>query len=386
MSQIFAHIRPKEALKHGAFFLLTLLVTTCAGAEWMYGRMFPNLLFQMENALGWEEFLAGFAYSLSFLAFLTCHEFGHYFTARFYKLDVSLPFYIPVWLGFLGVYGTLGTMGAVIRIRSAIYSRKVYFDVGISGPLAGFVVALGVLSWGFTHLPPPEHIFTIHPEYAAFGLDYAAHVYEENAAESLQMGSNLLFEFFKHYIAPEDAHIPNSFEIMHYPFLLAGYLGLFFTALNLIPIGQLDGGHILYGLVGERWHERLSLSFFVAFVSYSGFGLISPDMTLEDLLMYAPIYLAFLIFLFWKYFEHQKNAILLGMAIFTGQFVVAWCFPAWEGYPGWLLFALLLSRVVGIRHPYVPDQRPLNTTRKVLGWVSLLIFILCFSPKPFIIG
>src|SRR5690606_8619198 len=110
--------------------------------------------------------------------------------------DVSLPYYIPLWFG---ITSTIGTMGAFIRIRSRIFSRQQFFDIGIAGPLAGFVVAIPLLWYGFTYLPDPDYIFTIHPEYQQFGQDYARYVYQGEGNFSL--GKNLLFLFFERYVA-----------------------------------------------------------------------------------------------------------------------------------------------------------------------------------------
>ncbi|HEX8529655.1 MAG TPA: site-2 protease family protein, partial [Cytophagales bacterium] len=306
----------KKYLLHLLLFAITLVSTTLAGAEWMTGRWF---LVPTEGPggglLGWPDFRRGLLFSVPFLAILTVHEFGHYFTAQWHKLKVTLPYYLPLWLGWLGG-PSIGTLGAFIRINSPLRSRTQIFDVGVSGPLAGFVLALGVLWYGFTHLPPREYLFNIHPDYAQYGADYEEHVYtyehfrrqdslrevdrvrRDRAAGRIKpdsvvlykpipreyydyarsfnvsLGTNLLFELFARYVAPDPALVPNRHEIMHYPLLLAGFLALFFTGLNLIPIGQLDGGHILYGLIGERWHYVVSPVLFVAFVFYAGLGVV----------------------------------------------------------------------------------------------------------------
>src|SRR5690606_33485743 len=245
-------------------FIITLITTTLAGAEWMFG----NLFVLVENKLGWDEFLQGFHFSIPFLGVLTIHEFGHYFTARKHQVRVSLPYYIPLWFG---ISPSIGTMGAFIRIKDAVYSRIKFFDIGVSGPLAGFIAALGVLWYGFTHLPPPEHIFTIHPEYARYGLDYQKFVYQ-NQEGGLALGDTILFWWFKTYVA-DPARLPNAYEIIHYPYLFAGYMALFFTSLDLIPIGQLDGGHILSGLIGKTRFNLVAPVLFVLFAFYAGLGL-----------------------------------------------------------------------------------------------------------------
>ena len=166
-----------------------------------------------------------------------------------HRIKTTLPFYIPLPpLPFF-----LGTLGALIRIKDSVRSKQQHFDIGIAGPLAGFIAALGILWYGFSHLPPPEYIFQFHPEYEQYGLDYAQFVYRpelmaEGTADVI-VGKNLLFLFFEKFVG-DPARIPNVHEIMHYPLLFAGFLSLVFTSVNLLPIGQLDGGHVLYGLIG----------------------------------------------------------------------------------------------------------------------------------------
>lgn len=368
---------------HIFLFLLTLLTTTIAGAEWLYGR--PVFAYAPNDHLiqwmDWQHAKGGLLFSLPFLFVLTCHEFGHYFTARYYKIRVTLPYYIPIWLGFTS---TIGTMGAFIRIKDRIFSKKEFFDVGIAGPLAGFVVALPLLYYGFTHLPEPEYIFQIHPEYEQFGLNYPQYVYQ-NTLGSFSLGENLLFLFFENFVA--DPHLlPNQYEIIHYPLLFAGYLSLFFTALNLLPIGQLDGGHILYGLIGYRNFNRFSPVLFFLFILYAGLGILSPGIPLDTAQWLYPVYAFYLLLVFQRIVPHIKYAFMLAGLIMVLQFGLAYLFPDLNGYHGWLLFGLILSRFLGIFHPPAPDERPLSTGRKVLGCIALVVFILCFSPTPFVIG
>ncbi|KAA5548744.1 site-2 protease family protein [Adhaeribacter rhizoryzae] len=367
---------------HIFLFLLTLFTTTIAGAEWLYGRPIYGYAPDSELVqwMDWQHAKGGLLFSLPFLFVLTCHEFGHYFTARYYKIRVTLPYYIPMWLGFTS---TIGTMGAFIRIKDRIFSKKEFFDVGIAGPLAGFVVALPLLYYGFTHLPEPEYIFQIHPAYEQYGLNYPQYVYK-NTLGTITLGDNLLFLFFENYVA--DARLlPNKYELIHYPLLFAGYLSLFFTALNLLPIGQLDGGHILYGLIGYRNFNRLSPVLFFVFILYAGLGILSPDTPMETAQWAYPTYAIYLFLVFQRTVPHIKYAFMLIAVTMAIQFGLAWLFPDLNGYPGWLLFGLILSRFLGIFHPPAPDERPLSTGRKVLGCVALLVFILCFSPTPLVI-
>ncbi len=375
---------------HLGLFLLTLIGTTFAGAEWSEGSIVG-----MEG-YGWSNFTAGFGFSIPFLSFLTCHEFGHYFTARRYNIKTTLPYYIPFWLGFFPLLGgyffpSIGTFGAVIRIKEQIKTRWHYFDVGIAGPLAGFVVAIGVLTFAFTHLPPPEHIFTIHPEYEQYGLDYADYAYSEPRDQpgiAFVMGTNLIMEFYKHVIAEDPSLVPNTFELVHYPWLFAGFLALLFTALNLLPIGQLDGGHIIYGLFGPKWHKILSVTFMLMLVFYAGLGLITPE-HLNGMISFrpdkwyqAPLYFWFLNIVFFRIFPQWQQRLMWCLGILALQLSLLLTFPGIEGYPGWLLFAFLLGRIMGAGHPIPLQDEPLDFNRKLLGWLAILIFILCFSPAP----
>ncbi|MCC9166882.1 site-2 protease family protein [Pontibacter harenae] len=416
---------------HLLLFCITLVTTTIAGAEWQLGKLFflSTEGFDGTGTLTWAQAVAGLYFSVPFLGVLTVHEFGHYFTAKHYRTHVTLPYYIPLWFG---ITSSIGTMGAFIRIKSQIISRKQFFDIGVAGPLAGFVVALPLLWYGFTHLPDPAYIFTIHPEYKQFGLDYAQHVYN-NDFGNFALGKNLLFLLFERFVA-DPAFMPNRYEIMHYPFLFAGYLSLFFTALNLLPIGQLDGGHVLYGLIGNTRFNRLSPIFFICFILYAGLGVISPYTvpvwSVELLIVFAPFtywafwkllkstrlgflvamimlllqysfattfpdyegyiwmwsfYLLYLVFVLETAVPKPLYALYLALLVVGVQLAISLAFPDADGYSGWLVFGLLLSRIMGIYHPSCPDERPLTPTQKALGVLAFAIFILCFTPSPFII-
>lgn len=364
---------PKEYLRHILLFLLTLLTTTLAGAEWVYGK---SVIGQNESALTWEYFWKSTAFSIPFIGILLVHELGHLLTGIYHKVKSTLPYFIPVWLGFIGI-PSIGTFGAVIRIKGFINSRKKFFDIGIAGPLAGFILALGVLVYGFTHLPPGEYIYEIHPEYA--DPDFKG--YGEDVLE-FSLGNNLLFSFLGESFGDPE-RLPNMKEVIHYPFLFAGYLALFFTALNLLPIGQLDGGHVIFGLFPKN-HYQISLAAFTLFLGYAGMGMISPFMPLEDLLLRIPLYVGFLYICFTRTDLTAKTKITLALTLAATQYAVAYLRPDWEGYQGWLLFAFFIGRLAGVKHPEVSGFKPLSTGRKILGWIAILIFVICFSPRPFI--
>jgi membrane-associated protease RseP (regulator of RpoE activity) len=368
-------------------FLITIITTTLAGAEWVWGRY----LFYGEERMTWADFQFAFQFSIPFLLILTCHEFGHYFTARYHRIQVSLPYYFPFWLGLFGI-PSIGTMGAFIHIREAIMSRKHYFDVGVSGPIAGFVIALGVLWYGFSNLPEKEWIYQVHPEYEAYGLDNLDRYFEDNPQTlSIRLGDNLLMDWFARNVA-DPTRMPDPGEIIHYPWLLAGFLSLFFTALNLLPIGQLDGGHIIFGMFGQKWHQRISSALFTAFVFYAGLGWVTMDMLTDtsrlgvaSFFMLVVIYIMLVYLSAYSLIPDKRNRLLFAAVLFTVQFLLSSFFKI-EGYSGWLLFSILLGRVIGIRHPPVIDNTPLSTGRMILGTLAIIIFILCFTPTPLVIN
>jgi len=380
-------MQTRKYLIHSVLFLITLLTTTAAGAEWMFGRFF--IPFPGTTTMGWQEFVAGFNFSIPFLTVLTVHEFGHYFVARANKVRVTLPYYIPFWFG-LGQ--SIGTMGAFIRIKEYISSRQKYFDIGVAGPLAGFAVALVLLWYGFTHLPPVDYIFTIHPEYKKYGLRYGEFVtlnLNKGNVSALALGDNLLFWFFKTYVADQSL-LPHPYEMVHYPYLLAGYLSLFFTSLNLIPIGQLDGGHVLYAMIGRKRFNALAPVLFVGFVFYAGLGFFKvadfatgDDAVFQDQLMKLVLYVGALFLAFSRINDRPITSLLIALSVVVAQFAVSFMFPTVEGYIGFMVFAVVLGRFLGVYHPETEENEPLSTGRKLLGWLAVIVFILSFSPKPF---
>ncbi|HEX8659164.1 MAG TPA: site-2 protease family protein [Hymenobacter sp.] len=361
---------------HLALFLITLVTTTLAGIQLTRGGIgfLPLDVFQLRGAELRAEVQRGLWFALPFLGVLTVHEFGHYFTARYNRVRSSLPYYIPFPLG-------LGTFGAIIRIKQRIFSRREFFDIGLAGPLAGFLVSVPLLIYGFTHLPPLDYLFRIHPEYAQYGADYARYVYPPGA-QGLTLAKSLLYSGLESVFA-DPALLPHPNELLHYPVLLAGALSLFFTALNLLPLGQLDGGHILYGLLGRRRFNQLALGLFVAFIFYAGLGVLSLQSGWQAWLYGGPVYALYLGLIFWRVLPTPRQGLLLAAGIWAAQLACTVAIPTVMGNPGWLIFGLLLGRFTGIYHPPAPDERPLSPTRKVLGWVMVAIFVLCFTPSPF---
>lgn len=394
------HRETKRILFQIALFIITFITTTLAGTEWVYGTSVfagdPEGNIHFNTAYSWTDFVRGMEFSIPLLLILTVHEFGHYFMAMYHKVKASLPYYIPI--PPIPLPFSLGTMGAVIRLRSRPQSNLQHFDIGLAGPLAGFIVALAIMFYAFQTLPPAEYVYQFHPEYEKYGVNYSDHVYgpeyisemkrKAGVSDSVKIinptiGSNLLFWMFEKTV--NDKHrIPNKHEFMHYPVLLAVYIALLITCLNLLPIGQLDGGHVIYGLFGFKTHKVIATVFFIALVFYSGLGLqyIRPTLPQNELLYGVAGYLLFLFLTFKGLGLPVKDTIMYALLMFAAQFVILYLFPKVEGYEGWSLFAFILGRFIGIHHPPSEIEQPLDTGRVILGWITLLVFILCFSPAP----
>lgn len=368
----------KKISVHLLLFIATLFTTIHAGEEWTHGKSI------WMGDYTWDDFWQGLHFAIPFLLILTVHEFGHYFTAIYHKVKTTLPYYIP----FPPVPLSIGTMGAVIRIKERVKTTYQHFDIGIAGPLAGFVLAIGVIWYGFENLPPKDYIFDIHPEYEVYGENYEEFAYTSeqfDSIPSIKLGQNLTFLFFENYVA-DASRVPDHREMIHYPYLFAGFLALFFTALNLLPVGQLDGGHVLYGLFGRRRHAKIARVIFLLFLFYAGIGYITPFDKTEDLLLYAPLYILFLYFTLSRMYRSVQQNLMVAMIIFVGQFLLVYIFPAVQGYAGWLLFAFIVGRLIGIYHPGALIEQKLDTKRRILGWIALIIFIISFSPAPLMLS
>lgn len=318
-------------------FLLTFFTTTVAGVQWVGKNPFEltNLSY-------------GLPYSVAILFVLGVHEFGHYFAARYHRVEATLPYFIPFpptpfFLNF-------GTLGALIRTKSVVPSRKAMFDIGVAGPLAGFVACIIVLVLGFLTLPGRDYILAVHPHY-----DFLTNSTNEAQGLPLEFGSTILYSFLSSvFTDPTTQFVPPMSEIYHYPLLCVGWFGLFVTAMNLIPIGQFDGGHIVYTLFGER--HRFIARFFFVFLLVLG----------------LPSVLDGLIRGISSYFVTQP----LNQVIPFAQY-------SWSG---WFLWALISFYMVKLYHPPVPDESPLDQKRITVGWLALAVFVLCFSFSPFTIS
>lgn len=377
---------------HIALFLLTLATTTLAGAD-MAGRF---LLY--EAADRWLAFgafrisvdylLDGARFGGSLLLFLTVHEFGHYFAARRHRVRTSLPYYIPF------PFNGIGTFGAVIRIRQQIPSLRTLFDIGAAGPLAGFVVALGLTVYGLATLEPPTYLLDVPghealKEWIGRTGTFPPTMLREPGMEggfTLVLGQTPLFWL----LSQGFDHVPPMWELYHYPVLFAGWLGLFFTALNLLPVGQLDGGHILYALLGSRRHRTVARAFVLVLLLSGAIGFAGEMETLvgTDFRFVAFAWLglsALLYFYLWRILE--LDVLRTGWATVALVAIVASALLGGEpvarfGYSGWLVWSLLIVFLVRVEHPPVLYQEPLTPGRRWAAYASMVIFVLCFSLRP----
>ena len=344
---------------------------------------------------GWLAVLAdpaflqdGLMYAVPFLLFLTVHEFGHYTAARLVKTRVSLPYYIPIPLP-----GTLGTFGAVIRIKEPLRRTRQLFDIGAAGPLAGFVVAVGVLVVGVLTLPPAEYLLSVsgHADsarYLAETGDFPPFDPRLVARGSMAMvlGDTPLF----HLIGSLGwVRVPGN-EVVHYPLLLAGWLGLFFTALNLLPVGQLDGGHVVYSLFGPAVHRVVARVTTLLLLFSGAVGLARdlgspPGFVVAPWTLWAALALVLSLALA-RLFDGEWR--LVGIATAVGTALVAVVvlglpgLAARVGWTGWLFWTAMILFVIRVDHPPVRHREPLTPGRKALGWLCIVIFALCFSIQP----
>jgi len=378
---------------HLLLFGLTLASTVYAGAVWVNRVLFyeaqgetVSLLF---TSVPEAWLLDGLRYSIPLLGFLTVHEFGHYFAARYHRVNTSLPYYIP----FLPQFNPIGTFGAVISIRQAIPSTRKLFDIGVAGPLAGFAVALGALFYGFATLPPPEYLLDLQghemlkEHIRQHGTFPSTPPEPSQGAMVIVVGQTPLFWLLSQFFA----NVPPMYEIYHYPVLFAGWLGLFFTALNLLPVGQLDGGHVLYALLGNTWHRRFALVFVFLLLLSGGMGFIEGVRpALYEMgslwgpaswLILAGIYYGYLYRIF-SGAHRTMIAALFGLLAGVGLATFVWPSLLQFGYTGWLVFALLIVFFVRVKHPPVMQDQELTPRRRVLGYLAIAIFLLCFSIRP----
>jgi membrane-associated protease RseP (regulator of RpoE activity) len=366
--------------KHFLLFAATFICVTFVGIFWVGHSANAETY--------WEMWPQGALFAVLLLAFLATHEFGHYFAAVYHNVKVSLPYFIPIPIG-------VGTMGAVIKIEERIKNTKKLFDIGISGPIAGFIVSLIILIYGFSTLPDPTFIenFEGHDEVIAhiqetgtFPDDPPAPSSEE--AATILMGNTILYSA----LASLFDNVPPMYEMYHYPFLFAGWLGLFFTALNLTPVGQLDGGHILYSLIGYENHKKVARFSFGFITALGGVEAIPflyvtisewfPEYGHSAILIWALILLFLLRKAFYR--DHAWIAPIWGISLIASlAYLYFWVGGFTQsGSLIWAVWSFFLVYFVKIEHPPVIYEETLSPGRRALGWISLAVFLLCISPTP----
>lgn len=368
-----------EIVKHTALFVVTFACVTFTGIIFVGQSAGAEGLLDM-----WPQ---GALFAVLLLGFLATHEFGHYFAAVYHKVRVTLPYFIPLPVG-------IGTMGAVIRIKEQIQSTKKLFDIGISGPIAGFIVSLVILLYGFATLPDPSFIENFvgheavidHIEQTGSFPDEAPEMPE--GAGSIIIGNTLLYSFLASFFD----NVPPMYEMYHYPFLFAGWLGLFFTALNLMPIGQLDGGHILYSLIGFEKHQQVARICFGGLTLFAGIEAIPflyiqfeewlPGFEFSSTIIWAGI----LFFLMRKAF-HRSHIWIAPLWALSLMGSVGYLYFIGDGLEDsgsliWVVWCFFLVYFVKVEHPPVIYEQHLSPRRRLLGWISMIVFILCISPSP----
>lgn len=279
---------------HTLLFALTVASTTLVGAR-QYEGFLSDFSQTGSASLSLALLVRGLWYSATIIAILGCHELGHYLACRYYDVDASLPYFLPFPIAWTG------TFGAFIRIREPIRSKRVLFDIGIAGPIAGFLVAVPTLFIGIAM----SHVARVPSDFSG-----------------VELGEPLLFKAASWLLWGSQ---PDGYSLNMHPMAFAAWFGLLATALNLFPMGQLDGGHISYAVLGGR-------------STYVTFAMV---------------------------------AVATGLTYFSATWI------AWVALTVGMLF------VFGARHPPVADEPvPLDRARVILAIIALAMFVLCFTPAP----
>ncbi len=293
------HPRPKfqdRVWIHIALLLLTVLTTTFVGANHYASFVSDFGARPLASGSFGPLLFRGLWYSGTILAILGFHELGHYLACRYYDVDASLPFFLPAPLPLTG------TLGAFIRIREPIPSKRMLFDIGIAGPLAGFLVIVPAL---------------------LIGISMSRVVVFPADTEGMSLGEPLLFQLVSKLLWGTP---PEGYTLNLHPVAFAGWFGLLATALNLFPIGQLDGGHISYAVLGRKS-------------------------------------------------SHLTLVMIAGAVILTLRVSSSWLV--------WTVMVIAMLAVFGRHHPSTFDEDvPLDRTRTMLALAALVVFVLCFTPAP----
>jgi len=279
-------------------FVVTAFSTFFVGITWSLSYLYADVLSQTpESSLSLKIFedpqviALSIIYAVVLLGILLGHELGHFLTCQYYRIQATLPYFIPAPT-------LIGTLGAFIKIKSPITRKQQLFDIGVAGPLTGFILSVPALIYGLS-------ISKAVPALPREG----SYIFGEPLL--LKIAGALIFK-----------DVPANFDILLHPVAFAGWVGIFVTALNLFPVGQLDGGHVAYALFGPK----------------------------------------------------SRNLAKVFFAVFLFMGVFFWI--------GWVIWALLIY-FLGLKHPRVVDEAtPLSPGRRVVGFVMIGIFILSFIPDP----
>jgi len=264
-------------------FIATIFTTLWAGSNFQGGNPFKNI----------HELWQGIPFSFSLMAILTAHELGHFFVSRRYGMVTSLPYFIPM-------PNFIGTFGAMIRMKSIVPNRRALLRVGMAGPIAGFMIALPI---------------------AIIGVALSRYVAIPSTGQYMRLGDSLLFWTIVKAVHPA---LPPGMDLFLHPMAFAGWIGFLVTAMNLIPIGQLDGGHVAYSML----------------------------------------------------FQHRKKLYIPLVVILAG-FGLLW--------PGWLVWGLL-AFLMARRDPLVKNGlTPLTKKEIIWGLIPFLLLLLTFTPQPIVI-
>ncbi len=291
ISPLIPHLSEGDfsAIKLNILLLIATVGTTVTAGLFICAPYFNMHVLRLRTV-----FYSFLFFSLPLMTILGIHEMGHYFAAKKHNVKVSLPYFIPLPPPLI-----LGTMGAFISLREPIPNKKVLLDVGAAGPVCGFIVALPVTIIGLFL----TNIYAVHAP---------------PAGETILLGSPLIYILLSILV---DLFIPFKENILMHPTAFAGWVGLFVTSINLLPAGQLDGGHVFRALFGEKS----------------------------------------------RYVSYAAVAFMVGLGFF---------------YPGWFIFAFLIL-LLGMRHPPALNElTKLDKKRKILGLFTILLLIVCFVPVP----
>lgn len=308
--QVLGGVAPKE--RSNAWINVLLFLVTALSTMWVGMAFSDNLVInELTDLFRPGNLIQGWPFALTLLGILGAHEFGHYFAARYHQVAVTLPYFIPMPFGF-------GTLGAFIRLKEPVPDQRKLFDIGVAGPLAGLVLAIPLLFYGLSTSP----VTVPNPTPGAF-LE----------------GNSILYYYAKVYTFGKPLPDPATGEdVIMNQVTTAAWIGLLVTALNLLPVGQLDGGHTVFALFGRK----------ARYINMAAIGamLLFAIAGLPNLQAYLPV----------------LEVI---------------------GYTGWFVWLALIFFIIGPFHPpALDDVTTLDPRRRLIGYLVILIFILTFTPVP----